>query len=137
MGAAPTRCSTLPGRIAQLRGPRRPVHERHDQVCRTTLESTSWRNSTLLGPYDVEVVAALKEKVDGGVYVSGSGTLVHALLADGLVDELHLFVYPVTSGSGPRLFAETGSGTKWSLAKSETYDNGVVYLGYRLETSQT
>ena len=104
-------------------------------VVSSTLESTSWRNSTLLGRYDAEVIRALKEKVDGGLYVSGSGTLVQALLADGLVDELHLFVYPLTSGSGPRLFAENSSSTKWSLAVSETYDNGVVYLCYRSERS--
>jgi dihydrofolate reductase len=103
-------------------------------VVSSTLESTSWRNSTLLGRYDAEVIRALKEKVDGGLYVSGSGTLVHALLADGLVDELHLFVYPFTSGSSPRLFVENSSSTKWSLAASETYDNGVVYLCYRSES---
>ena len=39
--------------------------------------------------------------------MSGSGTLVRALVADGLVDELHLFVYPVTRSAGPRLFDES------------------------------
>jgi dihydrofolate reductase len=41
---------------------------------------------------------SLKDEVDGDLYVSGSGTLVRAMLADGLVDELHLLVYPVTRG---------------------------------------
>jgi len=68
--------------------------------------------------------------VSGGLYVSGSGTLVRALLADGLVDELHLFVYPVTRGTGPRLFTEDTGAATWSLAGSATYDNGVVYLHY-------
>ena len=68
--------------------------------------------------------------MSGGLYVSGSGTLVRALLADGLVDELHLFVYPVTRGTGPRLFTEDIGAATWSLASSATYDNSVVYLHY-------
>ena len=48
-------------------------------------------------PYDAAGIVRLKDEVDGDLYVSGSGsaTLVRALLADGLVAELHLFVHPV------------------------------------------
>jgi dihydrofolate reductase len=53
------------------------------------------------------------------------------MLADGLVDELHLLVYPLTRGSGPRLFPEDAAPRKLSLAASEPYENGVVYLAYR------
>ena len=67
----------------------------------------------------------------GDLYVSGSGTLVRAMLADGLVDGLHLFVYPLTRGSGSRLFPETAEPATLSLETSERYDNGVVYLHYR------
>ena len=63
--------------------------------------------------------------------MSGSGTLVRALLADGLVDELHLFVFPLTVGTGPRLFAEGQPAAKFTLARSDAYDNGVLYLAYR------
>lgn len=58
------------------------------------------------GPYDPDAIRALKDRIEGDLYVSGSGTLVRALLGDGLVDELHLFVYPLTRGSGPRLFPD-------------------------------
>ncbi len=95
-----------------------------------TLTETTWNNSTIVGPYDAAAIRGLKEQVDGDLYVSGSGTLVRALLADGLVDELHLFVYPLTRGSGPRLFPEDAPG-KLSLAACESYENGVVYLAYR------
>jgi dihydrofolate reductase len=57
--------------------------------------------------------------------------LVRALLADGLADELHLFVYPLTRGEGPRLFPPEAAPTTLSLARTETYENGVVYLAYR------
>ena len=52
------------------------------------------------------------------------------MLAEGLVDGLHLFVYPLTRGPGPRLFPEDALATKFSLAASDSYDNGVVYLSY-------
>src|SRR5512132_1408373 len=73
-------------------------------VVSATLTTTTWRNSKLVGPYDPDAIRSVKDEVDGDLYVSGSGTLVRALLADGLVDGLHLFVYPLTRGSGPRLF---------------------------------
>jgi dihydrofolate reductase len=99
-------------------------------VVSSTLSTATWRNSQVIGPYDPEAIHRLKDET-GGLYVSGSGTLVRAMLADGLVDELHLFVYPLTRGSGPRLFAEGAGPAKLSLAACEPYQNGVVYLAYR------
>jgi dihydrofolate reductase len=96
-----------------------------------TLDIATWKNSELIGPYDPETIRTLKDRVGGDLYVSGSATLVHAMLADGLVDELHLFVYPLTLGSGLRLFPEGAAPLKASLAGCESYDNGVVYLAYR------
>ena len=98
-------------------------------VVSETLQSAEWQNSTLLGPYDADAISGLKDRVDGDVYVSGSGTLVRGLLADGLIDELHLFVFPVALGTGQRLFAE-GTTTKLALAATDVYDNGVVHLAY-------
>jgi dihydrofolate reductase len=95
-----------------------------------TLETATWRNSELLGPYEPGAIRRLKEEVDGDIYVSGSAMLVRGMLADGLVDELDLFVYPLTLGSGERLFAQ-GASHKFALATSETYENGVVHLAYR------
>lgn len=96
-----------------------------------TLTDATWRNSEIIGPYDPDTIRRLKDDVTGDIYTSGSGTLVRAMLADGLVDELHLLVYPVTRGSGPRLFPEQAAPGKLSLADSESFDNEVVYLAYR------
>src|SRR3954449_13028519 len=93
-----------------------------------TLTEARWRTSEIVGPYEPGTIRRLKDEVDGDIYVSGSGTLVRAMLADGLVDRLHLFVYPLTRGSGPRLFPEYAAPAKLSLAASEAYDNGVLYL---------
>jgi dihydrofolate reductase len=104
-------------------------------VVSATLKTATWRNSQIVGPYDADRIRALKNEVDGDIYTSGSGTLVRAMLADGLVDELHLFVYPLTRASGPRLFVEGAPERKMSLAACESYDNGVVYLAYRPQVS--
>ena len=89
-----------------------------------------WRNSTTV-PYDADRLRALKDELDGDLYVSGSGTLVRAMLADGLVDGLHLCVFPLTRGAGPRLFVEGADPVTMSLEVAESYDNGVLYLSYR------
>ncbi len=98
-----------------------------------TLEAATWRNSEIVGPYDPGAIRRLKDEA-GDLYVSGSVTLVRAMLADGLVDGLHLFVYPLTRGAGPRLFAEDAAPLTFSLGTSESYENGVVYLNYRRVT---
>jgi dihydrofolate reductase len=95
-----------------------------------TLTEGTWRNSEIVGPYDPERLRRLKAEVEGDLYVSGSGQLVRAMLADGLVDGLHLFVYPLTRGDGPRLFPPDAPPAKFSLGATAAYDNGVVYLNY-------
>jgi dihydrofolate reductase len=100
-------------------------------VVSATLTTTTWRNSELIGPYAPDAIRGLKERVDGDLYTSGSGTLVRAMLADGLVDGLHLFVYPLTRGSGPRLFPDDAAPVGLSLEACESYENGAVYLAYR------
>jgi dihydrofolate reductase len=96
-----------------------------------TLEEATWRNSEIIGPYDPDAIRNLKGEVEGDIYVSGSGTLVRAMLGDGLIDELHLVVYPLTRGPGPRLFPEDGEPRKLSLEACEPYKHGVLYLNYR------
>src|SRR3712207_5486030 len=98
-------------------------------VVSSTLGEPTWRNSEIIGPYDPDRIRRLKDDV-GDLYVSGSGTLVRAMLADGLVDELHLLLYPVTRGGGPRLFPEQGAPPKLSFRAARSFDNGVVYLNY-------
>ena len=95
-----------------------------------TLTDPTWRNSEVIGAYDPDRIRSLKDEV-GDLYVSGSITLVRAMLDDGLIDELHLFVYPLTRGEGPRLFPPDAAPATLETSASETYDNGVLYLAYR------
>jgi dihydrofolate reductase len=98
-----------------------------------TLSEPTWRNSEILGPYDPDTIRRLKERLDGNIYVSGSARLVRAMVADGLVDVLHFFVYPVTRGTGPRALPEDGRPRRFALETAESYDNGVAYLAYRAQ----
>ncbi len=98
-------------------------------VVSTTLREPEWNNSRVIGSYDADVIRRVRDEVEGSLYVSGSGTLVRALLQDGLVDGLHLFVFPVVRGAGERLFTdEPVSGLR--LTETEAYDSGVVHLAY-------
>jgi dihydrofolate reductase len=101
-------------------------------VVTKTLKTTTWNNSETVDAYDADTIRELKKNHARNLYVSGSGTLVRAMLADGLVDELELFVFPLVLGRGGRLFTETGPESKFTLASCESYSSGVVNLGYRL-----
>jgi len=100
-------------------------------VVSSTLTDPTWSNSSVLGPYDPDAIARVRDESDGDVFVAGSGTLVRAMLADGLVDHLHLFVFPLTRGEGPRLFPDGAPPRKLELADTHPYPNGVVWMSYR------
>jgi dihydrofolate reductase len=97
--------------------------------------SVEWANTTRVGPYDASRIQELKDETDGTIYVSGSGTLVRGLLEDGLLDDLHLFVYPVALGGGKRLWHDGDDTTKLALKGHDAYDNGVVHLHYGPRTA--
>jgi dihydrofolate reductase len=105
-------------------------NETRKHVVSGTLTEATWNHSEIVGAYDPEAIRRLKETSHGDLYVSGSGTLVRAMLLDGLVDGLHLFSYPLTRGTGPRVFPD-GAELKFELERTETYPNGVVYRAYR------
>ena len=96
-----------------------------------TMTESIWNNTTFVGAYNADTIRNLKERTAKNLYVSGSGKLVRALLADGLVDELQLFVFPIALGSGKRLFPEGTSETKLSLLQADSYTSGVVHLVYQ------
>ena len=98
-------------------------------VVSSTLRDPDWQNSTVLGPYSADRIRHLKEEVEGDLYVSGSGRLVRAMLADGLVDLLHLFVFPLVIGSGPTWFGDPAThGRRFGAAPAESYENGALHL---------
>jgi len=99
-------------------------------VVSSTLEEPEWNNSTVLKGDVVEEVAKLKRESEGDIVVHGSAQLVQTLVENGLVDELHLMLFPVVLGSGKRLFGEMSDKRRLRLADSQTVGDGVVILTY-------
>lgn len=89
-----------------------------------------WQNSRRLGPDAVGAVRALKAGDGPDLLIQGSSVLVQALLANDLIDEFRLLVFPVLLGPGKRLFGEGTVPTTLRLARSRTAANGVVMSVY-------
>ena len=98
-------------------------------VVSTTLEQPIWRDTTIIRENVIESVRALKEQPGGNILTDGSSQLVHALIGHGLVDELHLLVYPITLGSGKRVLPN-GVHATFDLTSATPYPTGVVGLHY-------
>ena len=75
-------------------------------VVSSTLTKPEWQNSTVISDDVPRQIAKLKEDVPGVILVAGSGTLVGTLLANDLVDEVRLMVFPTILGRGKRLFPD-------------------------------
>jgi len=100
-------------------------------VVSQTLKTADWNNSTILKGNVVEEVKKLKQRLKGDILVSGSARLVQTLIANDLVDQLNLMVFPVILGSGKRLFGDTKDLKTLSLADSKSVGDGVLILVYR------
>jgi dihydrofolate reductase len=94
----------------------------------TTLEKSDWANSVFLK--DVEDVKKLKESGDADLQVIGSGNLVQTLLKHDLIDELRLMTYPITLGTGKRLFGEGTIPAAFTLGEHLVSSNGVIFASY-------
>lgn len=100
-------------------------------VVSTTLKTAGWANSTLISGDVAAEITRLKQQPGANINVTGSATLVRWLLRERLLDELNLFLYPGTMGSGKRLFGAEGDPMTLSLTHSNTLGNGVVQLRYQ------
>ncbi len=100
-------------------------------VVSSTLGEPGWENTTVLRGDVISEVRTLKDAPGDDLGVTGSITLVHALIGAGLVDEYRLFQYPVVIGSGRRMFADGGESRKLELVETTPFQSGVVLLIYR------
>jgi dihydrofolate reductase len=98
-------------------------------VVSKTLKKPIWRDTTIIRDNVIESVRALKEQPGKDILTDGSSQLVHALIANDLVDELHLLVYPITLGSGKRVLPK-GVHSTFRLKSATPYPTGVVGLHY-------
>ncbi|HET7753848.1 MAG TPA: dihydrofolate reductase family protein [Anaeromyxobacteraceae bacterium] len=104
-------------------------------VVSKTLDKPLWRNTTIIRDDVVEAIRNLKAAPGKDILTDGSHQLVHTLLEHGLVDELHLLLYPLILGGGKRLLPE-GVHTTFKLKSATSYPSGVVGLDYELDRSR-
>jgi dihydrofolate reductase len=95
----------------------------------TTLDKSDWQNSVFLK--SVDDIKKLKESEGSAINVIGSGDLVQTLLKHDLVDEMRLITFPITLGSGKRLFGEGTIPAAFTLTDSLVTSNGVYYASYQ------
>lgn len=94
-----------------------------------TRNTTDWPNCVFLPSLDD--IKALKASTGADLQVHGSGNLVQTLLNNDLVDELWLKTFPVTLGSGKRLFGEGTKAAAFVLTDSLVTPNGVIFANYK------
>ena len=90
---------------------------------------SDWKNVSFLS--GVEDIKKLKDSEGGEFRVHGSGNLVQTLLKNDLVDELWLITYPITLGSGKRLFGDGTISAAWKMTDSVVAPNGVIFASYQ------
>ncbi len=99
-------------------------------VVSTTISEPAWRGTSVIRGNVAQEVAALKARPGNELQVHGSGRLVQTLMADGLVDEFRLLIYPVVLGTGRRLFERPGQAAGLRLVDCTTTSTGVVVATY-------
>ena len=98
-------------------------------VMSTTVEQSDWKNTVFIK--SVEDIKKLKNSDGPDLQVWGSGKLVQSLLKNDLVDELWLKIFPVTLGSGKKLFDDGTMPAAFTLTESTVTPSGVVMVNYR------
>lgn len=95
----------------------------------TTMDKSDWQNSVFLK--NVDDIKKLKDSDGTDIQVIGSGNLVQTLLKNDLVDEMRLMTFPITLGTGKRLFAEGTIAAAFEPLENLIAKNGVIFASYK------
>jgi dihydrofolate reductase len=95
----------------------------------TTLDKSDWSNSVFLKT--VDDIKKLKDGEGSSLNVIGSGNLVQSLLKHDLVDEMRLMTFPITLGTGKRLFDDGTIAAAFEMTESLITKNGVIFASYK------
>ena len=98
-------------------------------VVSSTMDNAEWQNSVFLK--SVEDIKRLKDSEGSDIQVHGSGDLIQSLLKYDLVDELWLKIFPITLGTGKRLFDEGTLPAAFTLTESLVTPGGVIFVNYK------
>ena len=99
-------------------------------VASTTLEKLDWSNSELIKGDVVQEIKKLKQQNGPELQVYGSGNLIQTLLKHDLIDEFRLKIFPITLGTGKRLFSDGTIPAGLKLIDSRTSTTGVIVANY-------
>ncbi|MDQ4096283.1 MAG: dihydrofolate reductase family protein, partial [Actinomycetota bacterium] len=92
----------------------------------------TWHPTTIIRGADLtRDVSALRDQPGGYIYVYGSASMVRALLAADLVDELLLSIEPIVLGGGKKIFPDNGEALTFELVSAKTASTGVQVCRYR------
>jgi len=99
-------------------------------VASNTRTSSEWQPSVFLNEDIVEKVAKIKQEPGPDLHVWGSGDLLQTLIKHDLVDVFWLMIFPITLGSGKRLFADGTIPAAFKVTESIVGSNGVIVVNY-------
>jgi dihydrofolate reductase len=107
------------------------IHQATKYVASRTMSRHDWSGSVFLNGDVVEEVRALKRQDGPDLQVHGSATLLQTLFAHDLVDELWLKIFPLTLGTGKRLFDDGAIPAAFALTASKSTPSGAIIASYR------
>ncbi|MBI4978606.1 MAG: dihydrofolate reductase family protein [Spirochaetes bacterium] len=90
----------------------------------------SWQNSVQISGDVVERITMLKRGPGPDLWVHGSGNLIQTLLEHHLIDRMHIWTFPVTTGIGKRLFMDGTQAEGLKLIDSKSSTTGVIIATY-------
>ena len=90
----------------------------------------SWNNSALVTGDVVAEIKKLKNSDGPDLWVWGSGNLIQTLLKNNLIDRMHIWTYPITIGTGKKLFAEGTQAQHYKMVDSKISTTGVIIATY-------
>lgn len=96
-------------------------------VASTTLTDSGWDKTVTLSGNVVNEIRKLKQSDGPELQVHGSGNFIQTLLRNDLVDELWLKIYPITLGTGKRLFVDGVIPAAFTLEQSSHSPSGVIF----------
>jgi dihydrofolate reductase len=99
-------------------------------IASNTITSSEWQPSVFLNGDIAEKVARIKQQPGPDLHVWGSGNLLQTLISHDLVDAFWLMIYPITLGTGKRLFADGTMPRAFKVTESMVNSNGVMVMNY-------
>jgi dihydrofolate reductase len=100
-------------------------------VASNTLTTHEWNKSVFLKGNVVDEIQKLKQQDGPDLQVHGSGNLIQTLLSHDLVDEFWLKIFPVTLGTGKRLFDTGTLPASYTLVESQSSPSGVIIATFK------